>query len=68
MTFRGHIKNGQIALDEPVQLPDGTEVNVEVVGNGNAAALHQRRAHRIRIDAKLARDIASMPEFHPDGH
>ncbi|MEX2169375.1 MAG: hypothetical protein WD851_08690 [Pirellulales bacterium] len=34
MTYRGHVKNGQIALDEPVELPDGTEVNVEVVQNG----------------------------------
>ena len=31
MTYRGHIKNGQIALDEPAQLPEGAEVNVEVV-------------------------------------
>lgn len=31
MTYRGHIKNGQIALDEPARLPEGAEVNVEVV-------------------------------------
>jgi hypothetical protein len=31
MTYRGHVQNGQITLDEPARLPDGTQVNVEVV-------------------------------------
>jgi hypothetical protein len=31
MTYRGHIKNGQITLDDPIQLPEGVEVNVEIV-------------------------------------
>lgn len=30
MTYRGHIKNGVPVLDEPVDLPDGTPVRVEV--------------------------------------
>jgi hypothetical protein len=34
MTYRGHIKNGQILLNEPVALPEGAEVNVEVIENG----------------------------------
>lgn len=34
MTYRGHIRNGQITLDEPAELPEGAEVNVEIVGNG----------------------------------
>ena len=34
MTYRGHVKNGQITLDEPVALPEGTELNIEVVANG----------------------------------
>lgn len=35
MTYRGHVKNGQIAFDEPVELPEGSEVNVEIVQNGD---------------------------------
>jgi hypothetical protein len=35
MTYRGHVKNGQIALDEPAELPDGAEVKIEVVTSGN---------------------------------
>jgi hypothetical protein len=31
MTYRGHVQNGQITLDEPARLPEGAEVNVEVV-------------------------------------
>jgi len=30
MTYRGHIRNGVAVLDEPVSLPDGTPVRVEV--------------------------------------
>jgi hypothetical protein len=30
MTLRGHVKNGAVVLDEPVGLPDGTDVEVEV--------------------------------------
>jgi hypothetical protein len=30
MTVRGHIKNGTVVLDEPVGLPDGMDVEVEV--------------------------------------
>jgi hypothetical protein len=36
MTYHGHVKNGQILLDEAVTLPEGAEVNVEIVENGEA--------------------------------
>jgi hypothetical protein len=35
MTYRGRVKNGQITLDEPVQLPEGAELKVEIVENSN---------------------------------
>ena len=31
MTYRGHVKNGQIKLDEPARLPEGAEVNIHLV-------------------------------------
>lgn len=31
MTYRGHIRNGVIVIDEPVELPEGAEVRVDVV-------------------------------------
>lgn len=32
MTYKGHIKNGQVTLDEPARLPEGATVNIEVIG------------------------------------
>ena len=29
MTYKGHIKNGAVVLDEPVQLPEGSQVVVQ---------------------------------------
>jgi hypothetical protein len=31
MTFRAHVRNGRIFLDEPTDLPDGAEVELETV-------------------------------------
>jgi hypothetical protein len=31
MTYRGHIKNGQVVLDQRAQAPDGTPVTVDIV-------------------------------------
>ena len=30
MTLLGHVKNGKIELDEPVALPEGAKVQIEV--------------------------------------
>lgn len=35
MTYRGHIKNGQIVLEESPPLPEGAVVTVEVVEAGD---------------------------------
>ena len=35
MTYRGHVKNGQILLDEPTRLPEGATVNVQLVKAGD---------------------------------
>jgi hypothetical protein len=31
MVYRGHVKSGQIVLDEGVALPEGAEVNIELL-------------------------------------
>jgi hypothetical protein len=38
MTYRGRIKDGSIVLDEPLALPDGTEVEIAPVVAESAAA------------------------------
>jgi hypothetical protein len=44
MTYRGHIRNGQVTLDDPVHLPEGTEVTVEVVEEPMRVVRPKRRA------------------------
>ena len=36
MTYQGHFQNGVIVLDEPVNLPDGAKVRVELITDGAA--------------------------------
>lgn len=40
MTYKGHIENGQIVLDEGVILPDGATVVVALVHRFQTEALH----------------------------
>jgi hypothetical protein len=30
MTYKGHIKNGSVVFDEPILLPEGAQVTVDV--------------------------------------
>lgn len=38
MTYRGHIKQGVIVLDPPIQLPEGAEVEVRTAEQGAGRA------------------------------
>jgi hypothetical protein len=40
MAYHGRIKNGVIVLDEPVPLPEGTEVAVDILAQTGAEAMH----------------------------
>ncbi len=40
MTIRGHIENGVVVLDEPVELENGTPVTVEVRPRRNLPPPH----------------------------
>jgi len=46
MTYRGHVKNGQIKLDEPARLPEGAKVDIHVVEPNGAGA--RRRGTKAR--------------------
>lgn len=37
MTYLGHFEDGIIVLDDPVNLPDGAKVRVELLPTGNVA-------------------------------
>jgi hypothetical protein len=49
MTYCGHIKNGQITLDEPVQLPEGAQVNVNIIDEGEG---HRRQMLKMPIEQR----------------
>lgn len=53
MTFRGHVQNGVVVLDEPADLPEGVEVRVE-------------RAGRNTLADRLRNVIGSVPDLPED--
>lgn len=57
MTYKGHIKNGVVVLDEPVNLPDGAEVDVEV---------RSTHTHPTTLSQRFADVIGSCPDLPPD--
>ncbi|MCC6798246.1 MAG: hypothetical protein IT366_24245 [Candidatus Hydrogenedentes bacterium] len=57
MTYRGHIENGVVILDEPLSLPDGTTVSVEPV----SAELEAQYAALREGLLRLAGTIDDMP-------
>ena len=65
MTFRGHIKNGNICLDEPVALPEGAAVNVEVLQSGDQVPtpFPDRRA-LLRLPVAARRAILRQQSDH----
>jgi hypothetical protein len=69
MTYRGHIKNGQILLDEPARLPEGAKVVVELVGaspqdGDDLRALLLKHAGKGR---DLPSDLASHHDHYAHG-
>jgi hypothetical protein len=49
---RGHVEGGRIVLDEPIDLPDGTEVEVAVVDDDDMTP-EERRELEASIDVGL---------------
>ncbi len=62
MTLRGHVKNGVIILDDPAQLPDGTEVRVEAVPPSSTEPKPCRVGGQWRGKVWIAEDFDEMPE------
>jgi len=43
MTYRAHVKNGQIKLDEPARLPEGAELSVQLIAKKVRITRPERR-------------------------
>ncbi len=53
--LKAHVRNGRIVVDEPVDLPDGSEVRVYLY---DAAADAMKPAERAALDRALERSLA----------
>lgn len=62
MTYRGHVRNGQITLDEPAPLPEGAEVQVEIRDHGEPAPTIWDKLR------KLAGTVEGLPSDMAENH
>ena len=60
MTYKGHIANGAVVLDEPVSLMEGASVRIEVLHEGQSDPLHP---DIIRFTGVLPPDINVRAEY-----
>jgi hypothetical protein len=68
MTYKGHIKNGSVVLDEPVALPDGAEVRVDLIPAQAPVPLAELLKGVIGKATGLPRDASSQKRHYLYGH
>ena len=64
MTYRGHIENGVVVLDDPVDFPDGTSVAVEPLNSEKEPQYESLREGLLR----LAGTIDDLPSDFSTNH
>jgi len=74
MTYKGHVKNGVVVLDDPAHLPEGAEVEVALATEGDAASddssiptLYERLKPVIGIAKGLPADFAANHDRYAHG-
>jgi hypothetical protein len=69
MTYRGYVKNGQIALDDSVHFPEGTEVVVTLVEKpqANGEDLNTILLRHAGQGQDLPNDLASQHDHYAHG-
>jgi predicted DNA-binding antitoxin AbrB/MazE fold protein len=68
MTYKGHIKNGAVVLDQPVALPEGAEVKVDLVAEQPAVPLAESLKGVIGKATGLPSDASSQKRHYLYGH
>lgn len=61
MSYRGHIKNGVVVLDDPAALPEGAAVEVEEVEGNQPSDMTARNPSFHDRYKSVIGDIAGMP-------
>ena len=64
MTYKGHVKNGVIVLDDPVEMPEGTQVRVDF----DTPAAHQRPQSFRQRYAEVIGKAEGLPEDAAANH
>ena len=64
MVHRGHVKNGVVVLDEPVILPDGAEVRVELISTNREDIVSDEQGQT--LGQKLMKYAGKAVELPPD--
>jgi hypothetical protein len=67
MTYRGHIENGAVVLDEPAPLPDGVKVRVEPEESEGERTLAERLKDVVGILKGLPSDFAAQHDHYIHG-
>ena len=62
MTYHGRVRNGVIVLEDDTPLPEGTEVRVEPVADGQAAP----EADRSPLADSLLKFAGTIDDLPPD--
>jgi hypothetical protein len=68
MTYKGHIKNGSVVLSEPVDLPDGAEVTVDLTPVKAPVPLAELLKDVIGKATGLPPDASSQKRHYLYGH
>jgi hypothetical protein len=63
----GHVKNGVVVFDEPVTLPEGTRVRIEVLPEPARKTLAERYQNVIGVAVDLPEDMAKNHDHYLHG-
>ncbi len=67
MIYRGRVKNGVVVLDPQVELPEGTEVNVEPAPPAARRTLAERLGDLVGSMPELPTDMAAQHDHYLHG-
>ena len=67
MTYRGHVENGVVVLDDPVELPEGAVVQVDLAEEEQIPTLAERLKDIIGIAEGLPSDLAENHDHYAHG-
>lgn len=67
MTVKGHVRDGVIVLDEPMELPNGAEVRVELPPPGRSLTWAERFKDVIGTVDDLPTDMAKNHDHYLHG-